>query len=65
MISIAYDRGIPYLDLFHCSALRPWESDFRQLAYTQDEGNGTHPDDTGHYILASKFEAFMDTLLLH
>lgn len=64
LIAICKRRSIPCLDLFHCSQLRPWESDFRTLAYSKDEGNGVHPDETGHKIIAPRFEAFLDTLLL-
>ena len=58
-------RGIPFLDLFHCSQLRPWEESYRSLAYSKDDGGGTHPDETGHAIIAPEFEAFLDRLLLH
>lgn len=64
IIEICKNRGIPCLDLFHCSALRPWDSDFRTLAYSRDEGAGTHPDETGHKIIAPRFKAFLETLLL-
>ena len=57
--------SIPCMDLFHDSNLRPWNATFRQLAYSKDGGGGTHPDETGHAILAPKFEAFLDRLLLH
>ena len=62
---IAEHRSIPYLDLFRCSNLRPWDSDFRTLAYSNDGGSGVHPNDLGHQIIAPKFEAFLDSLLLH
>ena len=64
IVDICEKRGIPCLDLFHCSGLRPWDADFRALAYTKDDGNGTHPDETGHKIIAPRFEAFLETLLL-
>lgn len=57
-------RSIPCLDLFHESLLRPWDSDFRTLAYSKDDGNGTHPDETGHKIIAPRFKAFLETLLM-
>lgn len=63
IISICKRRSIPCLDLFHCSQLRPWDSAFRALAYSKDEGNGVHPDETGHKIIAPRFEAFLDSLL--
>ena len=62
---ICYLRGIPFLDLFHCSGLRPDDATFRELAYSRDEGNGVHPDEIGHKLIAPRFEAFLDTLLMH
>ena len=62
--SICAMRGIPCLDLFHCSGLRPWESSYRTTVYSNDEGNGVHPNEIGHRIIASHFKAFLDTLLL-
>ena len=64
IVAVCKRRGIPCLDLFHCSSMRPWDADFRTLAYTKDNGNGVHPDETGHKILAPHFEAFLNTLLL-
>lgn len=61
---ICENRSIPFLDLFHCSGLRPWDADFRALAYSKDEGNGVHPDETGHKIIAPRFKAFLESLLL-
>ena len=64
LVEICRLRGIPCLDLFHCSNLRPDDATFRQLAYSKDEGNGVHPDETGHKMIAPHFEAFLDSLLL-
>lgn len=63
IINICNLRGIPVLDLFHCSGLRPWEESFRTLAYSNDDGDGTHPDEVGHSIVAPKIKAFLETLL--
>lgn len=57
-------RSIPYLDLFHQSLLRPWDASFKSLAYTKDGGGGTHPDETGHKLIAPRFKGFLDTLLI-
>lgn len=62
---ICEHRSIPFLDLWRCSNLRPWDSAFRAVAYSKDEGNGTHPDENGHALIAPRFEAFLDSLLLH
>lgn len=63
MKQIAERRGIPFLDLFRCSGLRPNEESFRNLAYSKDEGNGVHPDETGHKMIASQFYRFLDSLI--
>lgn len=57
-------RGIPFLDLFRCSGLRPNEKTFRELAYSKDEGNGVHPDETGHSLIAPRIKAFLDSLIM-
>ena len=56
-------RGIPFLDLFHTSNLRPNDATFRTLAYSKDDGNGVHPDETGHKIIASQFYNFLISLI--
>lgn len=62
--NITKHRGIPYLDLFRTSGIRPWKSSIRDVLYTQDEGGGTHPNAKGHKILSAKFEGFLNSLLL-
>lgn len=63
-------RGIPFLDLYHCSGLRPWVDEYKLLAYTKDskdsDGNlhGLHPDERGHEMIAPKIKAFLETLIL-
>ena len=68
LIEICKLRSIPCLDLYHNSNLRPWDADFRELAYNKDvqDGDyyGLHPNETGHAILAPKFKAFLETLIL-
>ena len=63
--TICANRSIPFLDLYHCSNLRPWTSEGRAACYSNDEGNGVHPDENGHKILAPRFEGFLDFLLIH
>lgn len=63
LIEICKRRGIPYLDLFHCSGLRPWEESYRNICYTNDGGNGTHPNEIGHEIIAHRIYNFMKTLI--
>lgn len=65
IVEICKRWGIPCLDLYHCSNLRPWDAAFRAAAYSKDDGGGVHPDETGHAIIAPRFEAFLESLLLH
>lgn len=64
IVDICKLRGIPYLDLFRCSNLRPNDERFRALAYSKDDGNGVHPDETGHKIIAPRFKAFLESLMM-
>ena len=64
IIDICKKRSIPCLDLYHCSNLRPWDATFRDLAYSHDDGNGVHPDETGHLLIAARFEHFIESLLI-
>ena len=63
IVEICKNKGIPCLDLYHCSGLRPWDSTFKTLAYANSDG--VHPNNLGHELIAAKIEAFLDTLLLH
>lgn len=65
IVDICKKYSIPCLDLFHCSNLRPWDETFRQLAYSHDDGNGVHPDELGHKLIAPRFEEFIKSLLLN
>ena len=56
-------RGIPCLDLFHCSGLRPWEKAFRKAVYTRDGGKGCHPDHNGHKLITPYIVEFIGSLL--
>ena len=56
-------RSIPFLDLWKCSNLRPWDSSFRALAYSKDGGNGVHPDENGHALIAPMFREFIKKLI--
>lgn len=57
--NICYVNGIPFLDLYHCSNLRPWDEAFRELAYSRDNGDGVHPDETGHAMIAPIIRDFL------
>lgn len=57
-------RSIPFLDLYHCSNLRPWTAEGRVACYTKDEGSGVHPDETGHKLIASRFKVFVESIIV-
>ena len=64
IVDICKARSIPCLDLYHCSNLRPWTEEGRMACYTKDDGNGVHPDETGHKLIAPRFKAFLESLLM-
>lgn len=56
--------SLPFLDLYHQSGLRPWDSGFVAKYYhgTSDT-DSTHPNTNGHKIFASKIADFVNKLL--
>lgn len=64
LVAICNRRSIPCLDLYHCSNLNPNSASVRELAYSKDDGNGVHPDELGHKLIAPRFKAFLETLLI-
>lgn len=64
IVEICKTRSIPCLDLYRCSNLRPWTEEGRTACYSKDDGNGVHPDETGHKLIASRFKALLESLLL-
>ena len=57
-------KGVPFLNLYRCSNMLPWEESFRNAFYTHDDGNGVHPDENGHRFFTPHIYAFMRTLLM-
>lgn len=64
IVEICRLKGVPCLDLYHCSNMLPWEEDFRTAFYKHDEGNGVHPDEDGHKLFTPRIKAFLETLLM-
>jgi len=65
--AIAAYRGIPFLDLYHGSNLRPEnEANLVQCFYNSapldGNGDGVHPNELGHKIIATKISEFIKTL---
>ena len=63
IVEICGLRGIPCLDLYHCSNLHPDDDDFKEIAYSKDEGSGVHPDENGHKFIAPRFRQFLFSLI--
>lgn len=60
-------RGVPFLDLFHTSNMRPENADFRKeyfSCWSAVEGDGLHPNNDGHKLFYRKIEKFIETLLV-
>ena len=64
IVEICKLRSIPCLDLYHESNLRPDDENFRKLAFSKDGGNGVHPDEKGHEIIAASFQSLLERLIL-
>jgi len=63
IIDICNLRGIPCLDLYHCSGLRPWDSTHDSLFHENDSASNTHPNDEGHKWIAPHIVEFLKTLI--
>lgn len=64
LVEICKRRSIPCLDLYHCSNLRPWTKEGRDACYTKDGENGVHPNEQGHKLIAPRFKALLESLIL-
>lgn len=51
-------RGVPFLDLWHCSNMQPWDATFASL-FMQD---ATHPNADGYKIFVNQIKEFIKTL---
>lgn len=69
LVAIAKLHGIPCLDLYNCSGLRPWDPDFLDKYYKSDvngvlDTDGIHPNTEGHKkFIAPKVTAFIKSIL--
>lgn len=68
IVEICRLRGIPCLDLYHCSGLRPWDNAFLGQAYPMNAAgsarDSVHPNEIGHSIIAPRIKAFLDSLIM-
>lgn len=59
-------QGVPFLDLFHQSNMRPENADFNAKyfsCYSSRNGDGLHPNAEGHKLFYRKIEKFIETLI--
>lgn len=59
-------HGIPYLDLFHNSGLRPWDSTFNARYFkciSSDSPDGLHPNELGHRFFYPMVREFVKSLI--
>lgn len=59
-------KGIPYLDLFHNSGLRPWDSTFNARYFkciSADSPDGLHPNELGHKFIFPMVREFVKALI--
>lgn len=57
--------SIPCLDLYHNANLQPWNTTACKYYYqnsSQVNGDGLHPNEIGHKVLADKILAFLNSL---
>ena len=66
LVTICKNRGIPCLDLFHTSGLRPWDETFRTEYYKEGDvqDSGTHPNSRGQQWIADSIYQFIRHYLL-
>ena len=59
--TVAEYYSLPFLDLFSCSNLRPWDSTFNEKYYK--DADGVHPNTEGHKFIAPKIENFIKSII--
>lgn len=65
---ICKHRGIPFLDLFHQSNLRPWKEECREKYFSCDSaksGDGLHPNGYGHRLIYRQIMDFVKKLAMN
>ena len=58
---ICANRGIPFLDLYHGSGMRPWVDAFKTAMYI--DGDGIHPNNEGIKWFAPMIREFVKSLM--
>lgn len=63
LVAICKNRGIPCLDLYHTSGLRPWDSTQNSLWYENNATTNTHPNNAGHKFFYPIIREFIQSLI--
>lgn len=68
ILDISKKYGLPCLDLYHISGLRPWDASFRNKFFRDDTGDriaeGVHPLEIAHKkYIAPKVESFIKLII--
>lgn len=65
IVEICKRRGIPCLDLYHMSGLRPWDEAYRTEFYNENgiQDSGVHPNSKGHKMIAPIIREFLKKLI--
>lgn len=64
---ICKHRGIPFLDLFHQSNLRPWHQECNEKYFSCDSaktGDGLHPNGHGHRLFYRQIMDFVQRIVM-
>lgn len=66
LVAICKLRGIPCLDLYHSSGLRPWDNAFLAEYYNENgvQDTGVHPNSKGHKWISQMFAEFIKKYLI-
>lgn len=65
LIEICEARGVPYIDLYHSSGMRPWDAAFKTEYYTEGGvTDGVHPNSAGHKWFSKMIKAFMKQFIV-
>jgi lysophospholipase L1-like esterase len=67
IVEICRRRGIPCLDLYHTSGMRPWDADYRAEFFVENgviDTPATHPNSKGHKWIAPMFLRFIQRSLI-
>lgn len=65
IIEVGKRRGVPVLDLYHNSGLRPWDDNVLSALYNENgiQDDGVHPNSEGHKFIHGLIREFIKNLM--